>query len=230
MGICKLYNQDIKEMVKNLPDNSIDLVVTDPPYRVISGGKPTHKGQPSGILSKNDGQIFEYNDIEPEEWLPDIYRILKEGCHCYVMINTLNMEKYLRVVRETGFGLHNILCWKKNNVTPSRWYMKNGEYTLFLRKGKAKPIVNVGSKMVHEFDNIIGCKDHPTEKPVDLMKFYINNSVQNIEGEKPKIVFDPFMGSGNSGVAACELGFRYIGNDIDPEYYNKAVEKLKNYT
>lgn len=218
----KIYNLDILELLKNMEDKNVDLVVTDPPYKVISGGKPHKKGQPSGMLSKNDGKIFKHNDIKPEIWIPEIYRVLKEGSHCYIMTNTINLENYLRICRETGFGLHNVLCWEKNNVTPSRWYMKNCEFTLFLRKGKAKTINNVGSKMIHQFDNIIGNKTHPTEKPIELMKFYIANS-SNIDD----LVFDPFSGSGSTLIAAKELGRKYLGCEIDKEYYDIALDRLK---
>ena len=209
------------KILKTIPDNSIDLICCDPPYRVISGGKPHKKGQPSGILSKNDGKIFEHNDIKPETWIPEAYRVLKDGCQCYIMVNVLNMESYLRICRETGFGLHNILCWQKNNVTPSRWYMKNCEFTLFLRKGQAKTINNVGSKMIHQFDNIIGNKLHPTEKPVELMKYYIENS-----SDKGDIVLDMFMGAGSTGVAAKELGRDFIGIEIDKKYYDIAKNRI----
>lgn len=218
----KIYNLDVLELLKNMEDKNVDLVVTDPPYKVISGGKPHKKGQPSGMLSKNDGKIFKHNDIKPEIWIPEIYRVLKEGSHCYIMTNTINLENYLRICRETGFGLHNVLCWEKNNVTPSRWYMKNCEFTLFLRKGKAKTINNVGSKMIHQFDNIIGNKTHPTEKPIELMKFYIANS-SNIDD----LVFDPFSGSGSTLIAAKELGRKYLGCEIDKEYYDIALDRLK---
>lgn len=218
----KIYNLDILELLKNIGDGCVDLVVTDPPYKVISGGKPHKKGQPSGMLSKNDGKIFKHNDIKPEIWIPEIYRVLKESSHCYIMTNTINLENYLRICRETGFGLHNVLCWEKNNVTPSRWYMKNCEFTLFLRKGKAKTINNVGSKMIHQFDNIIGNKTHPTEKPIELMKFYIANS-SNIDD----LVFDPFSGSGSTLIAAKELGRKYLGCEIDKEYYDIALDRLK---
>ena len=217
----KIYNLDILELLKNIGDRCVDLVVTDPPYKVISGGKPHKKGQPSGMLSKNDGKIFKHNDIKPEIWIPEIYRVLKEGSHCYIMTNTINLENYLRICRETGFGLHNVLCWEKNNVTPSRWYMKNCEFTLFLRKGKAKTINNVGSKMIHQFDNIIGNKTHPTEKPIELMKFYIANS-SNIDD----LVFDPFSGSGSTLIAAKELGRKYLGCEIDKEYYDISLNRL----
>lgn len=209
-------------IVKTIPDNSIDLVVTDPPYKCISGGKPHKKGQPSGMLSKNDGKIFDHNDIAPEEWMPEIYRILKDRTHCYIMTNVLNMEKYLSVAKEAGFQVHNILVWKKNNVTPNRWYMKNGEFTLFLRKGKAKVINNIGSKMVHDIPNIIGKKSHPTEKPVELMKLYIENS--SICGD---VVLDPFMGSGSTGEAAIMANRKFLGCEID-DYFWKAKKRIEN--
>lgn len=216
-----LYHDDCMNVLKNIPDNSIDLVVTDPPYKVISGGKPHKKGQPSGMLSKNDGKIFKYNNIKPEVWMPEVYRVLKEGTHCYIMTNTINLEDYLRIARECGFGLHNVLSWEKNNCTPSRWYMKNGEFTLFLRKGKAKAINNLSSKMIHSFDNIIGNKIHPTEKPVELMKFYIENS-SNV-GD---IVLDPFMGSNSTGRACRELDRKFIGIEIDDEYFKVDQEEM----
>ena len=217
----KLYYDDCMNVFKNIPDNSIDLVVTDPPYKTISGGKPHKKGQPSGMLSKNDGKIFKFNDIKPEIWIPEVYRVLKEGTHCYIMTNTINLESYLRLVRKCGFGLHNVLSWHKNNCTPSRWYMKNGEFTLFLRKGKAKTINNVGSKMIHEFDNIIGNKIHPTEKPIKLMQFYIENS-SNVNDTG----LDPFMGSGATGVACKNLNRKFIGIELDETYFEIAKERI----
>ena len=219
----KLIKGDCLEVMKRIEDNSIDLVVTDPPYKCISGGKPNKKGQPSGMLSKNDGKIFKHNDIKPEVWIKEVYRILKEESQCYIMTNTLNMENYLRICRETGFKLHNILVWKKNNVTPSRWYMKNAEFTLFLRKGKAKTINNVGSKMVHEFDNIIGNKKHPTEKPIDLMKLYIENS-----SNEKDIVLDPFMGGGSTGIACVDVNRKFIGLELDEKYFEIAKERIDN--
>lgn len=218
-----LYNKDCMDAFKDIADCSIDCVVTDPPYRCISGGNAQKENQPKGMLSKTDGKLFKHNDIKPEVWFPEVYRVLKNGSQCYIMTNTLNMEKYLTLAREIGFGLHSILVWEKNNVTPSRWYMKNGEFVLFLRKGKAKTINNVGSKMVHQFDNIIGSKVHPTEKPVELMQLYIENSTSANE-----TVLDPFMGSGSTGVAALKLGRKFIGFEIDEEYFKIAEGRIKD--
>lgn len=218
---------DAIEGLKLLEDNSIDLVVTDPPYPVISGGKPHKKGQPSGMLSKNDGKIFKHNNIKIEDWLPEVYRVLKEGSHCYVFINTINMEKLLTTARLIGFKLHNILVWEKNNCTPNRWYMKNAEYVLFLRKGKAKKIHNVGSKTVHKFNNIIGNKLHECEKPTDLLEMYIANS-----SNPNDVILDPFMGSGATAIATINVGEgrRYLGFEIDEDYHKVLTKRIDEYS
>ena len=109
MSSASLFQEDCLDVFKKMPNESVDLIITDPPYRCISGGKPHSKGQPSGMLSKNDGKIFTENNIEPEEWFPELFRILKNGSHCYIMTNVLNLEHYLTFAREVGFSLHNVL-------------------------------------------------------------------------------------------------------------------------
>lgn len=223
MNDFTLYNEDCTEVLKQYPDSSFDLVVTDPPYKTITGGdnNGANSVRPAGMLSGNR-RLFSYqNTIKFSEWLPEVYRVLKEGTHCYIFTNSLNMKDLLIESENVGFKLHNILVWEKNNCTPSQFYMKNCEYVLFLRKGKAKWINNIGSsKTVHHFDNVRH-KEHPTEKPVDLLKFYIANSSH--EGD---VVLDPFMGCGSTGIACNELNRRFVGIEIDKEYYDKACKKL----
>lgn len=218
--VNKIHNIDFVEGIKMLPDNSIDLIVTDPPYRGISGGRSGKKNQPSGILAKNDGKLFDHNEIKPETWFPELYRVLKPQGHCYIMTNTINLRTYLNLAYECEFLLHNLLVWQKNNATPNRWYMKNAEYVLFLRKGSQKSINNMGSKTVHSFINVKN-KKHPTEKPISLMKFYIENS-----SRPGDVVFDPFMGSGTTAVAAIETGRHYIGFELSKEYCDIANARI----
>ena len=221
-----LRHSDCLDVMKSIPNNSIDLVVTDPPYRVISGGNKSEKwksGYKNSVLYKNDGKIFENNDIEFEEWIPELYRILKDRSHCYIMTNVINMEHLLTVCRKSGFHLHNILVWEKNTANANRWYMKNCEFTLFFRKGKAKTINNPSSKMVSKVNNIIGNKVHPTEKPIELMKLYVSNSSN--EGDT---VLDPFMGSGSTGIACKQLNRNFIGIELDDKYFNIAEKRIKD--
>lgn len=222
----KIYNENCLDVLKTIPDESIDLVVTDPPYKVISGGHKSEKwksGYKNSVLYKNDGKIFDYNDIAFDEWIPEIYRVLKEDTHCYIMTNVINMEELLKICRESGFKLHNILVWEKNTMNTNRWYMKNCEFTVFLHKGKSKTINNPSSKQVHKFNNIVGNKNHPTEKPIELMELYISNSSNETD-----IVLDPFMGAGSTGIACKNLGRDFIGIEIDEKYFKIAEERINN--
>lgn len=193
-----------------------DCVVTDPPYKTITGGDSDgeNSARPKGMLSGNRKLFDHQNELQPKDWMPIIYAALKQNSHAYIFTNALNMRSMLNAAIEAGFKLHNILVWEKNNCTPSQYYMKNCEYVLFLRKGRAKWINDIGgSKTAHKFDNVIGNKRHPTEKPVDLLKFYIANSTQ--EGD---IVLDPFAGCGSTRDAAIELNRRFVGYEINPKY------------
>ena len=95
-----LYNRDCLEVLEKLPNNSIDLIVTDCPYRVTSGGTVTKntKKACSGILSHNNklarqGKLFEHNDIKFSQWLSLVYDKLKDNTHCYIFINGRNLAE-----------------------------------------------------------------------------------------------------------------------------------------
>lgn len=218
-----IINGDFKSEIKYVETDSIDLICTDPPYRLIWGGKSYNKNAPKGILKDNDGKLFDYNEIEPKEFFGELYRVLKPNSHCYVMVNVLNMREFLNCAHNVGFKLHNILIWEKNNATPNNWYMKNCEFILFFRKGNAKPINNPSTKQLIKINNLIGDKVHPTQKPIELMELLINNSTN--EGN---LVLDPFMGSGTTGVACKRTNRKFYGIEIDKKYYNIAKERIEN--
>ena len=248
----KLICGDAIGAMRELPDGSVDSAVFDPPYKVISGGSNQDKGgkhqRPSGILTKNDGKIFAHNDISPEAYLPEVHRVLREDAHLYLMTNVLNLTEkdILGSIKRAGFRVHNILVWRKNNATPNRWYMKDLEYTIFARKGKAFPINDAGTRssltidpsrlddprlwedhgyddfeFALDWDNISGPKSHPTEKPVNLMDTYIRNSTQ--PGE---VVLDCFMGTGATGVAALAAERNFIGIELGEEYAETAARRM----
>lgn len=207
------YNGDAVELMKRIPDETFDFCITDPPYRTISGGNGG-KNSPKGMLSKNDGKIFEFNDCNPKEWIPQLFRVMKNGTHTYIFSNLINLWEFHDIATKAGFKVHNLLSWEKNNANCSRWYMPNSEFVLFLYKGKAKAINNCGSKRIHHFDNILGNKTHPTEKPLDLIKFYMENSSN--EGD---FGFDPFAGSFSLAKAGLMLNRKTLSAEIDTNYY-----------
>lgn len=120
---------DALELMKQIPDNSIDCVVTDCPYRIVAGGVSLKReDSPSGCLNRkyvsdgtrcsnkwikkdiNDvpsacrqGKMFLHNDMEFEDWLPDLFRVLKNGTHCYIMINDRNLKELQQKSRRCWF-------------------------------------------------------------------------------------------------------------------------------
>lgn len=221
----QLFLGNAINLFQQIEDETIDCIVTDPPYETISGGTPDNDcvSRPTGILAKNDGKIFEHNDIDIAVWIKECYRVLKPSTHIYIMTNFLNLEHYLSEIRKAGFDIHNLLIWEKNNATPNRWYMKNCEYIIFARKGAAKPIFNCGTKTVLQYKNV---KDrlHPTEKPLDLLECLITNSTLPDE-----IILDPFGGSFSTALAAVKSGRRAISFEIDEKYFNMGKARLDNF-
>jgi len=222
VGNGQFYNADAISLMQQLPPDCIDLIVTDPPYRTISGGNGPTSGFGGGVIAANDGKIFKHNNVTIVSYMQQFARILKPGTHCYIMTNVANLREMLNVAESLGLSLHNLLVWQKNTGTANRWYMKFVEYTLFLRKGPAKTINNPGSSNIYAVNNPRN-KVHPTEKPVELMEHYILNSSQ--PGD---LVLDPFAGSGSTLLAAQQNGRRWIGCEIDPLYYYPAYSRIAN--
>ena len=222
-----LRQGDCLELMKQIPDGSIDLVVTDPPYKIVSGGCTNTKNATSEMLSRKNsavkkGTLFAENSITFADWVPEIYRILKPGSHCYIMVNGRNLTELQTECQKVKFTYQNLLVWDKGNVTPNKWYMNQCEFILMLRKGKAKNINNMGASTLISIPNIIGKKVHPTEKPVDLMRIFIENSTVNGE-----VVLDPFMGSGSTGVACVNTGRQFIGMELDSGYFEIAQKRIE---
>lgn len=223
MNTNYLSNQDCLVGMQELPDESIDLVVTDCPYHI--GHRGSNCG--GGIFSEEQnewtsrGKLFAHNDIAFAEWLPQVYRVLKRGTHCYIMVNSRNLRELQTEAERVGFVFQNLLVWNKGNATPNRYYMQALEFILMLSKRPARSINDMGCSNLLSVPNIIGTKKHPTEKPVALMEHLIRQSSN--EGD---IVLDPFAGSGSTLIAAKRLNRQYIGFEIDEQYCKIATTSL----
>lgn len=246
-----MTNQTIKQgdcldLFKEIPDESVDLILSDVPYKIIAGGmtieeRPDEMSDclrkrtvPDKWLKKDtnsipsavkQGKMFTHNEITFKEWLPDCYRVLKKGTHCYLMVNGRNLKELQQEAENVGFVFQNLLVWNKGNFTPNQYYMQGLEFILMLSKRPARKINNMGEKNLLSVPNIIGSKSHPTEKPVELLEIMIRNSTN--EGD---LVLDPFAGSGSCGVASKNLGRNFIGFEIDENYFEIAKQRIENHT
>lgn len=239
--MIQLINNDCLNELSLIKSESIDLLVTDPPYKITSRGNAGNSG---GMLQKKinmQGQVFKHNNIDCSEYASEFYRILKDGSHCYVMTNHINLIHMLNTftdlrteeekdngVKPYGFHFIKSLIWDKGNKIMGQFYMSQFEYILFFRKGRGVRINHCGTSDILSIPNIKlkgidGKNLHDTEKPVELMKILIDNSPQ-----QNGIVLDPFMGIGSTGIACKELDRQFIGIEIDKDYYNIAKERINN--
>ena len=218
-----LYKADCLEVLSQRDMmNSIDLVLTDPPYLITSRGNSGDTGGMLNTEASRSGKIFKHNELKLENFLFELYNTVKEGSHCYLFTNNKNLEEYLTAIRKQGYVIYKTLIWVKNNKITNQYYMDSHEYIIFFRKGYAKKINNCGTSSVLSYNNPTN-KFHPTEKPVDLLKTLILNSTN--EGDT---VLDFTMGSGSTGVACKETGRKFIGIEIDDEFYYTAKQRITN--
>ena len=222
-----LIKDDCLATMKDIPDASIDLICTDPPYKITSrGSSGTMSGYWANELTKR-GKIFENNDIDIEDYIHELYRVLKDNTHCYIMCNQVNLPHFLQAINDSKFKYIKCLIWDKGNKICGRYYMNCFEYIIMLRKGGERTINDCSTPDILSIPNkktkrADGKNIHNSEKPVALMQILIQNSSN--EGD---IVLDPFMGSGSTGVACINTKRNFIGIEIDDEYFNIAEKRIK---
>lgn len=218
---------DCYELIKNIPDKSIDLVYIDIPYMIVNGGKG------AGLLkSKARNELYEKsigkfsNDID-YSILDDLCRVMKK-IYIYIWCSKEQIYKLMKYFIEGKKCMFEILTWCKTNPTPfcNNTFLPNIEYCLFFREVGA-PRLNDGYELKSKYyisptnDLDKGLYRHPTIKPLELVKRHILHSTQPDD-----IVLDCFCGSGTTCLACKETGRRYIGMEIDPKYHKIAVNRL----
>jgi DNA modification methylase len=218
----EIWHGDCLELMEDIPDKSVDLILTDPPFKMTKNGKSC---RPNYMPASSTETFFKSPLLKPEDWMTECFRILKDQTHFYTFCNINDIQEYLNVASKVGFKLHNIIDMIKDTKMPNRWYLKYTERILFFRKGKAKRI-NDPTSRDYFFVNTPTLKNgkrHPTEKPLTLVEKLISNSSN--EGD---LVVDLFVGGGTTLVAAKNLNRQFIGIEKEEEYYKICLERLKN--
>lgn len=225
--MISLYNTDAIEWLKTLDNDSVDLIVSDPPYRVQQRGSSGLSGifkTKTGVEKELNSKLFQHNEVEVTDYASELFRVLKPDNHCYIMTNDFNLINFLNVFTDVGFHFTKLIIWDKQNKIANPYYMQQVEYILFMSKGRTKQINNCGTSNLLSISNIQNKNnDHPTEKPVELMEILIKNSSK--EGD---LVMDPFVGVGATALACQNLNRNFIGCEIDKKYYDTAMERLNS--
>lgn len=222
-----LKQGDCLELMKELEDESVDAVITDPPYEIdfLSNRTDNHKK----IVNDSDIRI----DKLFAQFLPEFKRILKpHGVVCIfsagggkkitTALATLELSKHLYLIQT--------LIWSKGKTDGSfiglGWKYRPSYETILVASKDPDDYAfypQYSSNVLVYKPHIPQNGEHPTQKPVDLIQHLLKNHTK-----KEDIILDPFMGSGTTGVACKQLRRNFIGYELDPNYFKMAEKRIEN--
>lgn len=236
--LVSLYIGNSLEILKSFPDNSIDLIFADPPYFLSNDGITCIGGK---MVSVNKGSWDKIEDSSIEEFyftfLKESQRIIKPTGSIWVSGTMHNIYYIGYLMSKLEMRILNNITWQKKNPPPNlscKMFTHSTETILWASKNKKCKYTfnyqdmkeeNDGKQMKDVWTYSLTKKSeksfgkHPTQKPLDLLKRIVKAS-----SNPNDLVLDPFLGSGTTGVAAIELGRKFIGIDIEKDY----VELSKN--
>lgn len=225
MDVNNIYNGDCYDLIKELKDKSVDCIYTDIPYLYDHYGKTKseigkritkqHQEQMSKIINGIDLKI-----------LDEFVRVMKK-INCFIWCSRLQipdiLNYFLSQKKKVNFE---ILVWCKTNTMPlaNNCWLSDIEYCLYFREEGIR--LNGGIKLKSKWYTSAANKEdkklykHPTIKPLNLVKKHIEHAVSG------GVVLDPFCGSGTTCVACKELGFDYIGMEIEKDYCEIANDRI----
>ena len=245
----RLYNGDCFEILKSFPDETFDMIFADPPYLLSNGGISCQNGKVvsvnKGDWDKSHGIIEDFNFHR--EWLRLCQRVLKPNGTLWVSGTYHSIYSCGFAIQLLGYHILNDISWFKPNASPNlscKYFTASHETLIWARKNKkAKHCFNYEIMKDGDFpkdfikkpntqmrsvwaistpqkkEKIFG--KHPTQKPLTLLERIIMASTKEND-----LILDPFMGSGTTGVAAVKLGRRFVGIDVEKQYFDLAEKRI----
>lgn len=243
-----LYKGDCIDILKDIPDNSVDLIFADPPYFLSNGGISCRAGK---MVSVNKADWDKSNGIDKDfeftfNWLYECKRVLKDTGSIWISGTMHNIYQVGYALQKLDYRILNEISWFKPNAPPNlscRYFAHSHETLIWARKDqesrhkfnyelmkKWDDKISESGKQMRSVWNIPLTPQqekksgkHPTQKPLELLKRIVLSST-----DKGDLVLDPFNGSGTTGVAAKLYNRRYIGIDLDKIYLDLTVKRIKS--
>ncbi|MGC2162033.1 MAG: DNA methyltransferase [Silvibacterium sp.] len=203
-----VFHGDCIEAMRTLPENSVDFILTDPPYLVNYRDR-------EGRSIPNDSQA---------DWLrpafAEAYRVLKQDRFMIAFYGWTQVDRFFDAWRSAGFRVVGHLVFRKQYTSKARFLKYQHEQAYLLVKGNPKlPDQPISDVIDMPYS---GNKLHPTQKPVPALKSLIKAFTKSND-----LVFDPFCGSGSTLLAAKILKRRYLGVELDAQYHAAAMKRLQ---
>lgn len=238
--MIELFTKDCLSFLKDIKDNSIDLILVDPPYNISKLNDNRDRSKLNSPIMRRESPLkYDFGDWDnktrgeflefTKSWLKECCRVLKENGTIISFFNKEDISLLGWEAKNFGVRTRTIFTWCKSNPVPSFRkvnYLSATEFIWIGSKGKW----TFNFKMQKEMKNFMITANgssykeskHPTEKPLSLIKHLIE-----IHSNKGDLVLDCFMGSGTTPIACEELGRNFIGTDIDITSINQIEERKK---
>lgn len=225
LEINQIYNGDCLELMKSIPEKSVDLIITDPPYELENHGGGQSK-MASRKLVKERHIDFISHGFDYELVFGEFLRIAKIPNYI-IFCSNKQVSKIMRWFEDKNLST-TLLIWHKTNPVPfaNGKHLSDVEFAVYVRGANA----TFNNDVPLEYKSKVYCSPivnnakryHPTEKPIELLSRYIDTFSKNDD-----IVLDPFAGSGTTCIAALRENRKYIGIELDPHYYEVAKKRIE---
>ncbi len=227
-GLVNLHLGDCRERLALLPDRSVDLLLTDPPYNLSPYSTGNMQFKWRGAIN-NDLAGWD-REFAPEAYRDEFLRVLKPTGNLMAFCS-YNLLGRWHAIFDPRFDTFQLFVWHKSNPVPKirrQGFLNSCELIVCLWNkghtwnfGRQRDMHNFYEGPICLGAERIKQPKHPAQKPLKLLKHLIG-----IASNPGDLVLDPFMGVGSTGVAALELGRRFLGMEIDPGYFGAAQHRL----
>ncbi len=238
MSAIKLYNKDCILALQQIERNSVDLIVTDPPYNlgIFMKNRDTNLKN----MRKNFFGSAGWDNMNFSEWAESMdkffdssARVLKKGGAAIIFMSIIKVETLIEIAGKYGFYYKTTGIWHKTNPMPRNMnlhFVNSTEAWVYFTFKKRTGTFNNGGALFHDFIETsvapMGERKygkHPTQKPESLIQHFVE-----ILSNPNDCVLDPFMGSGTTGVVAKKTKRDFIGVELNEEYFKIASERIRD--
>lgn len=226
LEINKIYNEDCIIGMSKIENESIDAIITDPPYNIARDNNFQTMGRSGIDFGEWDKGFDEFS------WIDKTFNILKNGGTLFIFNDWKNIGEIAKYAEGKGFEIKDMIRWKKSNPMPrnrDRRYITDFEVAVWLVKPKGKWVFNRLSDTYDrcEYEYPLTPQSekvgHTTQKPIALMEEILRRHTN-----ENQLILDPFMGSGTTAIACINTNRNYIGFELDEKYHKIANDRILN--
>ena len=227
---------DCNVEMEQIDSDSVDLVLTDPPYNlglIMQKRETNLKAMRENYFGGAgwDDMDFDTWKTSMDSYFEKLSRIVKKGAAVIMFMSIIKVETIIQLAEKHGFYYKTTGIWHKTNPMPRNMnlhFVNSTEAWIYFIYGKRTGTFNNNGKVLHDFveSSVVPQSEtrygkHPTQKPEKILRFFIETLTN--EGDT---VLDTFMGSGATGAAACQLGRNFIGIELDQVYFDNATKRI----